>query len=165
MCLKIRCDGESEKFCKNFWELNKALIIHHHPRSLADADAADAACLPPPLTFFPLPPFPPPLPCFHCVRRSRGRSSSSSSSSSCATCWGRPFIRDTIRGAVSRIHPGPGPACRHDSVWVSQCIGVRWGFQSGTGTGRDGSIGRSVLLRWAAPRAAPRGGGCFLKMR
>jgi len=24
MCLKIRCDGESEKFCKIFWELNKA---------------------------------------------------------------------------------------------------------------------------------------------
>jgi len=23
MCLKIRCDGESEKFCKFFWELNK----------------------------------------------------------------------------------------------------------------------------------------------
>jgi len=26
MHLKIRCDGESEKFCKIFWELNKALI-------------------------------------------------------------------------------------------------------------------------------------------
>ena len=26
MCLKIRCDGESEKFCKIFWELNKAQI-------------------------------------------------------------------------------------------------------------------------------------------
>jgi len=26
MCLKIRCDGEYEKFCKFFWELNKALI-------------------------------------------------------------------------------------------------------------------------------------------
>ena len=25
MRLKIRCDGESEKFCKFFWELNKAL--------------------------------------------------------------------------------------------------------------------------------------------
>ena len=25
MRLKIRCDGESEKFCKIFWELNKAL--------------------------------------------------------------------------------------------------------------------------------------------
>ena len=25
ICLKIRCDGESEKFCKIFWELNKAL--------------------------------------------------------------------------------------------------------------------------------------------
>jgi hypothetical protein len=24
MCLKIRCDGESEKFCKIFWELNMA---------------------------------------------------------------------------------------------------------------------------------------------
>ena len=24
MCLKIRCDGESEKFCKIFWELNNA---------------------------------------------------------------------------------------------------------------------------------------------
>ena len=24
MCLKIRCDRESEKFCKIFWELNKA---------------------------------------------------------------------------------------------------------------------------------------------
>jgi hypothetical protein len=24
MCLKIRCDGESEKFCKFFWEVNKA---------------------------------------------------------------------------------------------------------------------------------------------
>jgi hypothetical protein len=32
MRLKIRCDGESEKFCKTFWELNKALIgtkIYH----------------------------------------------------------------------------------------------------------------------------------------
>jgi len=27
MCLKIRCDGKSEKFCKIFWELNKALYI------------------------------------------------------------------------------------------------------------------------------------------
>jgi len=27
MSLKIRCHGESEKFCKIFWELNKALII------------------------------------------------------------------------------------------------------------------------------------------
>ena len=26
MCLKIRCDGESEKFCKIFWKLNKALF-------------------------------------------------------------------------------------------------------------------------------------------
>ena len=26
MRLKIRCDGESEKFCKIFWELNKALV-------------------------------------------------------------------------------------------------------------------------------------------
>jgi len=25
MRLKIRCDGESKKFCKIFWELNKAL--------------------------------------------------------------------------------------------------------------------------------------------
>ena len=25
MCLKIRCDGECEKFCKIFWEINKAL--------------------------------------------------------------------------------------------------------------------------------------------
>ena len=25
MRLKIRCDGECEKFCKIFWELNKAL--------------------------------------------------------------------------------------------------------------------------------------------
>jgi hypothetical protein len=25
MCPKIRCDGESEKFCKIFWELNRAL--------------------------------------------------------------------------------------------------------------------------------------------
>jgi len=24
MCLKIRCDGECEKFCKIFWEVNKA---------------------------------------------------------------------------------------------------------------------------------------------
>ena len=37
MCLKIRCDGESKKICKIFWELNKALpkiqklfkILHH----------------------------------------------------------------------------------------------------------------------------------------
>ena len=27
MCLKIRCDGESEKFCKIFWKLNKALVV------------------------------------------------------------------------------------------------------------------------------------------
>jgi hypothetical protein len=26
MCLKIRCDGESEKFCKIFWELNRAQV-------------------------------------------------------------------------------------------------------------------------------------------
>jgi hypothetical protein len=26
MCQKIRCDGESEKFCKFFWELNRALV-------------------------------------------------------------------------------------------------------------------------------------------
>jgi hypothetical protein len=26
MCQKIRCDRESEKFCKIFWELNRALI-------------------------------------------------------------------------------------------------------------------------------------------
>jgi hypothetical protein len=26
MCLKIRCDGESEKFCKIFWELNSAYV-------------------------------------------------------------------------------------------------------------------------------------------
>ena len=25
MRLKIRCDGECEKFCKIFWEVNKAL--------------------------------------------------------------------------------------------------------------------------------------------
>jgi len=27
MRLKIRCDGESEKFCKIFWELNKAYVL------------------------------------------------------------------------------------------------------------------------------------------
>ena len=27
MCLKIRCDGESEKFYKIFWELNKAIYL------------------------------------------------------------------------------------------------------------------------------------------
>jgi len=27
MRLKIRCDGECEKFYKIFWELNKALVI------------------------------------------------------------------------------------------------------------------------------------------
>jgi len=26
MCLKIRCDGESEKFCKICWELNKDFV-------------------------------------------------------------------------------------------------------------------------------------------
>jgi len=26
MRLKIRCDGESEKFYKIFWELNKAIV-------------------------------------------------------------------------------------------------------------------------------------------
>jgi hypothetical protein len=26
MCPKIRCDGESKKFCKIFWELNRALL-------------------------------------------------------------------------------------------------------------------------------------------
>ena len=28
MCLKIRCDGESEKICKIFWKLNKAVTSH-----------------------------------------------------------------------------------------------------------------------------------------
>ena len=30
MRLKIRCDGECEKFCKFFWELNKAKkkVVH-----------------------------------------------------------------------------------------------------------------------------------------
>jgi len=27
MCLKIRCDEESKKFCKTFLELNKALHV------------------------------------------------------------------------------------------------------------------------------------------
>jgi len=27
MCLKIRCDGKSEKFCKIFYELNKAQLL------------------------------------------------------------------------------------------------------------------------------------------
>ena len=27
MRLKIRCDGNSEKFCKFFWELNKAQVL------------------------------------------------------------------------------------------------------------------------------------------
>ena len=27
MRLKIRCDGECEKFCKIFWEVNKALMF------------------------------------------------------------------------------------------------------------------------------------------
>jgi hypothetical protein len=31
MCLKIRCDGESEKFCKIFWELNRALVEERGP--------------------------------------------------------------------------------------------------------------------------------------
>jgi hypothetical protein len=26
MCQKIRCDGESKKFCKIFWKLNRALL-------------------------------------------------------------------------------------------------------------------------------------------
>ena len=29
MRLKIRCDGESEKFCKIFWEVNKAQDYTH----------------------------------------------------------------------------------------------------------------------------------------
>jgi len=29
MRLKIRCDGESEKFYKIFWELNKAQDLQH----------------------------------------------------------------------------------------------------------------------------------------
>jgi len=29
MCLKIRCDGECEKFCKIFWEVNRALEPLH----------------------------------------------------------------------------------------------------------------------------------------
>ena len=29
MCLKIRCDEESGKFCKIFWELNKARVTTH----------------------------------------------------------------------------------------------------------------------------------------
>ena len=28
MRLKIRCDGKSEKFCKIFWELNKAIVYY-----------------------------------------------------------------------------------------------------------------------------------------
>ena len=31
MRLKIRCDGESEKICKIFWEVNKALVHLPHP--------------------------------------------------------------------------------------------------------------------------------------
>jgi len=33
MRLKIRCDGECEKFCKIFRELNKALVPLHHLKS------------------------------------------------------------------------------------------------------------------------------------
>ena len=29
MHLKIRCDGESTKFCKIFWKLNKAYVSHY----------------------------------------------------------------------------------------------------------------------------------------
>ena len=29
MRLKIRCDGECEKFCKICWEVNKAQILWH----------------------------------------------------------------------------------------------------------------------------------------
>jgi len=33
MCLKIRCDGESEKFYKILWELNKASVESDQSRS------------------------------------------------------------------------------------------------------------------------------------
>jgi len=32
MRLKIRCDGKCEKFCKIFWELNKALVVRYPER-------------------------------------------------------------------------------------------------------------------------------------
>ena len=35
MCLKIRCDGESEKFCKIFWELNKALLTYRNSNTIS----------------------------------------------------------------------------------------------------------------------------------
>jgi hypothetical protein len=35
MRLKIRCDGESEKFCKIFWELNKAMDVYFSKKKLA----------------------------------------------------------------------------------------------------------------------------------
>ena len=45
MCLKIRCDGESEKFCKIFWELNKALVGDKLCRGL-DSWHVGPACQP-----------------------------------------------------------------------------------------------------------------------
>ena len=56
MCLKIRCDGESEKFCKIFLELNKALLkskdqdcLCQPPRPLPPAPTKTQKHLPPPL--------------------------------------------------------------------------------------------------------------------
>jgi len=36
MSLKIRCDGESEKFCKIFWELNKACFDPSYSKNLKE---------------------------------------------------------------------------------------------------------------------------------
>jgi len=44
ICLKIRCDGKSEKFCKIFEELNKASCINCAPFSQAQATGNKRKC-------------------------------------------------------------------------------------------------------------------------
>ena len=64
MCLKIRCDGKSEKFCKIFWEVNETRVIPdlpvpsrtsrqaagtaNSPKGQRGAKASGALALPPP---------------------------------------------------------------------------------------------------------------------
>jgi len=45
MRLKIRCDGESEKFCKIFWELNKAQASSTSTRDASNGQASKTSRL------------------------------------------------------------------------------------------------------------------------